>query len=335
VKTSFWFGLALSVFLVGFILYTVDLSALGDAFAQADFKLVLAAVPPILLTHLIRAWRWKLLLSGMKQIPVWTLTSATTIGAMTDMVLPARGGDLVRAWLIGRKEEVSKLACFATLLVEKVMDVGTILLVAIPVLILFPFPHEHSALLGSLRVIVVLGSVLCIGTLAAVFLAGSPTPFIRQLLNRIRLTLPERVQERGTRWGANFASGLVSVRESKHGTAAAFLSMLLWSSFALSNFLILEAFNLGLPAYAAFVLLIFQVLGVTLPSSPGFIGTYHGAVIGGLLLFGINTSVATSVAISMHAAFFIPFILAGLGFLWVEGLSFRNLQSAGSRNRSD
>jgi uncharacterized protein (TIRG00374 family) len=125
----------------------------------------------------------------------------------------------------------------------------------------------------------------------------------------------------------SFVSGLQTLKRREGLVPTIILSCLLWTMFALSNLLILRSFDLRLPTYSAFVILVFQILGVTVPSSPGFIGTYHAAVIAGLSVFGVSQELAVSVAIIMHAAFFLPFILAGLFFVWKENISFQALRS--------
>ena len=106
------------------------------------------------------------------------------------------------------------------------------------------------------------------------------------------------------------------------------LSFLLWSVLALSNSLIFSAFNLQLPWPAAFFILFIQVVGVMIPASPGFIGTYHASVVSGLALFAVPTELGLSVAITMHAAFFFPCILIGLVFLWFENLTLHQLRTS-------
>ncbi len=130
----------------------------------------------------------------------------------------------------------------------------------------------------------------------------------------------------------DFASGLQTIKKGRHLFAVLALSIVLWSTFALSNFLVFRSFSLDLPYYAPFFFLVFQVLGVTLPSSPGFIGTYHAAVVVDFTSFDVSHERALSVAITMHAAFFFPFIAAGLFFLWRENLSMRTLISVNTTN---
>ena len=96
---------------------------------------------------------------------------------------------------------------------------------------------------------------------------------------------------------------------------------------AFSNLLIFYAFDLHLPMFAAFFILMVQILGVLIPSSPGFVGTYHAAVVAGLAVFEVTQELALSIAILMHAAFFFPCILVGLIFLWGENLTLRELRA--------
>ncbi len=96
---------------------------------------------------------------------------------------------------------------------------------------------------------------------------------------------------------------------------------------ALTNVLVLRSFDLHLPLYAAFFFLVVQVLGAIIPSSPGFFGTYHAAIIAGFTVFEVSQEVALSVAVIMHAAFFFPFVVVGLIFLWSENLSLGELRS--------
>jgi len=84
--------------------------------------------------------------------------------------------------------------------------------------------------------------------------------------------------------------------------------------------------------YQVDLLLVFQGFGITIPSSPGFIGTYHAAVVAGLAVFGISYELAIGVAIIMHAAFFLPFIVLGLVFLWTEHVSLQEVWSVKAKN---
>jgi len=326
-KYKIWIGLALSVVLMAVVLYQVDFASLVASIRKARLELVLLAVVCLLSTQLTKAWRWKFLMGSLKSIPTLTLLSPTVIGAMTDMVLPARGGDVVRACILGHNESVSKMSTLATLAIEKALDVAAVLLIALPLVILVPFPGEVHAVVTTLRITVAVAGILCAGLFAAIFFSAWQGKGSISLLERLQSYLPAKLKQRAQQWGKDFLVGINTIKQSHVLLPVALLSLLLWCTNALSNYLILSAFGLDLPLYAPFLFLVFQVFGVTLPSSPGFIGTYHAAVVAAFALFQVNQEVAISVAIVMHAAFFFPFILAGWFFLWMENLTFQSLPS--------
>ena len=320
-------GIVLSVLLLGLVLYRVDLSELFRSLKQGNPLLLLCATLSMLSTLLFRAWRWKCLMESIKPIRIAPLVSATSIGAMTDMVLPGRGGDVVRAWLIGHREDVSKMSSLATLVVEKMIDVVMVLLVAIPVLALVTFPGEMHQAVHSLRLMVIVLSVACVSAIGLLVFFATRGEKVREVAESKLAFLPIRWQGGAVNWIESFAFGLRTIRSGHQAITVFLQSLLLWLAFAASNYLILEAFSLQLPLYAALLFLLFQVLGVTLPSSPGFIGTYHAAVVAACSLFNVSNEMALGVAITMHAAFFFPFIIAGFVFLWREDLTLRSLRS--------
>lgn len=328
-KLRIWIGIALSVLLMAWVLSQVDIGLLGKSLKQIQILPVVMASLCLLSTQWIKAWRWTYLLKSIKPIPPLQLVSPTVIGSMTDMVLPARGGDVVRAFLLGRKQEISRMATLATVVVERILDVITILVMCLAVLALIPFsiPQEGQAVFSRFREVILVTSILCAIAVLVILVVTWRGEKLQKPIERALTLLPRRLQKRALDSVGNFSVGLGSLKSWRDLIMVIFVSLLVWSVFALSNFFILKAFAMELPFYAAFILLFFQVLGVTLPSSPGFIGTYHAAVIAAFSILGILQQEAVSVALVMHAAFFFPFILAGLVFLWRENLSIRSLHS--------
>jgi hypothetical protein len=108
-------------------------------------------------------------------------------------------------------------------------------------------------------------------------------------------------------------------------------SLLLWGTMGLYNFLIVMAFKLQLPLTVGFLLLVFQAFAVMIPSSPGFVGTYHAASVMCLSLWGIAGEAALGVALVMHAGGFFMTIGFGAGSLWAIGVSLRDLTQHDTR----
>src|SRR5262249_17747352 len=129
-------GMTISVILGLVVLYQIDFNQLISALQPVQYSLLGAAVFVTVLTLFIRVWRWQYLLQPVKSMRTLHLCSATAIGFMANMLLPARAGEVVRAHIIGRKEQVSTLASFATIVVERVLDLLSILLLFALLLVL-------------------------------------------------------------------------------------------------------------------------------------------------------------------------------------------------------
>jgi uncharacterized protein (TIRG00374 family) len=324
-KWNVLLGIIISVGFVLGIFYHVDVVQLLTALQSVHpVPFALAAVV-LVFTHVVRAWRWRYLLEPVKLVPVVPLLSAVCIGFMANMLLPAHAGEVIRAYIIGRKAQVSTIASFGTIVVERVMDFMAILLVLVVVLGTMQFPTEMASMARHLRLggyISALGGGLLIGGLWFVHARTAQT---MRLLRLCLAFLPARWLDRLCEALSTFAAGLQTLQRGHHLFPILGLSLFLWTAVGLSNMLVLQAFGLHFPLYAIGLLLVLQTFGATIPSGPGFIGTYHAAVMVGLTVFGVTHELALSVALAMHASFFFPFILVGLVFLWKESLSLHDL----------
>jgi len=327
-KRNVAIGLFISSLLVVLIFRRLDLNQLLNSLQSARYPYLVGAALCPFLAVLTRSLRWRILIMPLKSIATSALFSAVSIGAMTDMVLPARPGDFIRAWLIGKNEDVSKVASFATIVVERVLDIMTLLLILLFVLSFFKMPVESVRVEKALQLIGYVSGAICFAALGALMLLKYKTNPTIRVIKLFFAFLPQRWSERITGALEAFSFGLQAVKKGRHLIGLFSFSLLLWSVFAFSNYIVLSSFDLDFPVSAAFYFLIFQVLGVMIPASPGFIGTYHGAVVAGFAVFRVSTEMAFSVAVMMHAVFFIPFISLGLICLWKENLSFRNLRHA-------
>jgi uncharacterized protein (TIRG00374 family) len=327
-KRNVWIGIIVSVILVGAIAWSVDLRESFRAMAAADFRWVISALVVLGVSMGLRAWRWRFIMEPVKLISTLRLFSAMMIGFMGNMLLPARIGEFIRAYVVGRSQRVSTSASLATIVVERMLDGFTLLAFLVFTIILITFPAESESLTRHIRTAGWLA--FCLYTVVLVFciflrIYGEPT---RRLLLKVLFFLPERWREGLGRLLDAFVHGLEVVKGGWHLVPIMGLSLAAWSLQSVSNWMILMAFHLDLTLGAAFFLVAIQAFGVMIPSSPGFIGTYHAATILGLAAFGISREVALSVSIVMHLLFFIPVSLAGFACLWVENLSFSEITHA-------
>jgi uncharacterized protein (TIRG00374 family) len=328
-------GILISAVFGLFVVYQIDFTQLKAALQSAHHVFLIIASLALLSTNLIRAWRWQYLLDPVKPIGILSLLSATCIGFMANMLLPAHAGEVVRAYVLGRKEQVSTMASLATIVVERVAALLSLLVFLVFVLIYATFPPEMTSVEAGLRMGGYIFAIVCLGLIGGLWLFKSKTAQTIRFVTRGLSFLPMQWREGLIQALRSFAVGLDAIKQGWNLVSIILLSLLLWLAVGLSNSLVFYAFDLQLPLFAAFFILVVQVVGVMIPSSPGYVGTYHAAVIAGLAVFEVTREMALSVAIMMHAAFFFPFILAGLFFLWGESFTFRELSSVKAQNVGD
>jgi uncharacterized protein (TIRG00374 family) len=324
-KWNVLLGIVISIGFVLGILYQVDFTQLLTALQSVHpVPFVLAAIL-LVFTHLIRAWRWRYLLEPVKLVPTLPLFSAVSIGFMANMLLPAHAGEVVRAYIIGRKAQVNTIASLGTIVVERVMDFVAILLVLVFVLSAVRFPPEMASVARYLRIGGYIAALCGSALIGVLWFLHARTAQTMRLLRLCLTFLPVRWLDYLCTVLSTFAAGLQTLQKGHHLLPVLGLSLFLWIVVGLSNMLVLHAFDLHFPLYAIGLILVFQTFGAVIPSGPGFIGTYHAAVVAALAIFSVPHELALSVALVMHASFFFPFILVGLVFLWQESLSLHDL----------
>ncbi len=316
-----WIGLVSSALFVYLALRGVEPARITQALGEADYRYV---PPASLLCYGVlwfRSLRWKILLRGVKEVPTRSLFRATTIGFMANYLLPARLGELVRAYVVGTREGVSGSAVFATVVVERILDVFSILLVFLGVSLLVKVPQGDPELEAALRAggAILFGAALAVvGLLWAV---RKRTAWLTSALSRTLGRAWPRASESLSRLLESFAQGISPFQRGRDLVGIGVYTTLLWLLSAAVVLLIAEGFRLGLPWEAAWLILVALAFGVSIPSAPGFVGTFHYAAVLCLLLYGIPRSEALSFAIVLHATNVIPILLLGLILLWGEGLS--------------
>jgi len=120
--------LALTLGLLAYFLHGVDLKAVWAETRHADGRLLGLAVLIVLLTYTLRAFRWQYLLAPIGKTHFSTAFKTTTIGFAASFLLPARAGEVLRPYLLARRERLPPTAAFATIIVERLLDLVTVLL---------------------------------------------------------------------------------------------------------------------------------------------------------------------------------------------------------------
>jgi len=305
----------------------IDLRRTWDAIAEARPLWLLAAVGATLVTYLLRARRWLTLLSPLGRARFRTAFRTTVIGFTATYLLPLRPGEVLRAYLLARQEGFSAPATFATVVVERVLDLTVILvLFAASVPLVAADVTRNARLEADLRVACWGAAGLAAASLGALFFfAGHPDRLPRAAAWLARL-LPARARTATLEVVRVFAEGLVIMRRPTQLLAAIGWTVLLWNSIALGIWFTSRALGLTCSFVDCFLVLAFLSVGVSLPTPGGLGGFqlfYSLAMTG---FFGADPAVAAAAAIVLHAVSFVPVTLGGLVFMWSDGLTLTGLK---------
>jgi hypothetical protein len=318
-------GLTLGAVCVWLALRGVDFEQMGRALAEAHYGYVALSLAAMMLGHYLRALRWRYLLAPVQPIATGRLFSALMIGYAANSFVPAHLGELLRAFVIGKKSKISAGAAFASIVVERIIDVISLIGLMALVVIVHPFPPwvEASGLFMLAGAIVLLAVLI------------GCKRFEAQTIALVRLALkplPQRAAERIESLALNFFDGIQPLASAGRYLAVGVLSAAIWACYAAVYYLCLAAFDLtrlyALPWYAGLVVLVLTTVSVVVPSTPGYVGTFHYLCQVALLMFDVPASHALSYAIVAHAVGILPVTLIGLAAAQVEGVAIMRTAEA-------
>jgi uncharacterized protein (TIRG00374 family) len=304
-----------------------DLAELARHLAAANYLYLIPAALLTVVALWVRAMRWGLLLHPLQKIGPGTLFSATSIGFMCNNVLPMRLGELIRAFVIRRSTGVRASAAFATIVVERLFDLFSMIGIFGLLLILAPFHNREfkiAALLACLAGLVVLAVL--------VVYHARPVP-VERLVGRL---LPGRVRDRVLGLLRSFGEGLTIFRDLPRLLGVGALTLIMWLMIAVVIKICfasarLQEGGLVLPATSSLVVLVVIAIGVMVPSGPGFVGTMQAAAVLGLGIVGYtDRDRALSFSILYHATQWFPIVLVGLVYLIRENLSLAQVRQISS-----
>jgi glycosyltransferase 2 family protein len=320
--------LILTLGLLAYFLRGVDLRDVWERTRQADARLLLLGVGVTMMTYVLRAFRWQYLLAPIGPTRFATAFRTTVIGFMASFLLPARAGEVLRPYLLARREGLPPTACFATIILERLLDLVTVLLLFGVFVVLV----DPASLAGdpAMYAKVKTGGLLAAGASIAgffvfYFLAGHPERLGAWAL-RVERVLPARLARAVAGLVESFAQGLAVMRRPAHLVGSLALSFPLWLSIALGIWVTSRAFHMTFGYLGSFLVMTLLVVGVAVPT-PGQVGGFHTAYkIAVMTFFGAPESTAVGAAIVLHAVSFVPVTLLGLVFMFREGLSLGGMR---------
>ena len=308
-----WIGLAVSLILIALFLHGTDFREIGDAFADANYLLAFLSLPVYFLAAWFRALRWRYLLRPMKAIGMARLYPIVIIGFMANNLIPARVGELVRAYILREKEGVSMSAGLGTIVVDRVFDALTLLLFLILAGLFATVSPEVRTLA------IVMAALFGVGVVIMYVLVTSESRSRRAVDVVVRL-VPGRAKGRAQGLADSFLEGLQSLRSPTAMAGAWVTSVVSWLLEATMYYMVGEAFGLELGFHIYLLVAAAANLAITLPT-PGGVGPFELGTRWALAPFDVASNTVRAYAIVLHALLLFPVIALGFVFLWAINLS--------------
>lgn len=303
-------GFLLSPLFLWLALRKVKMAEVADALRAVDLAPLALAFCVAAAGCLLMSLRWQYLVSQSQPVGWGAVFSAMMVGYFANNVLPARTGELLRAHVLGRRANLSRAFTLATIVIERLSDVISLLLVLTVIMIGFPLP-TWARRIGLIVFVLLLGGLLILREVAD----GR-----RSAKYLLRFALMQKIAERVRRPLMSFREGLQLLAGGKRLATLLGLSLLIWSLSALTLSLTLASLRLAVPVYGLFFTTAIINLGMVIPSSPGYIGTYQWLVMSALGVFHISHSRALTCSIVLHALWYIPLTVVGAVCFWRENL---------------
>jgi len=325
-RIQIWLGLILALITVYLAGRTVNFRELLLALQEARLPFIILTLIASLVTISLKGLRWRALFYPQRpRLSLLRLCDLIVIGQAINFYIPARLGEVVRAYLTGEEAGISKAYALGTIAAEKLID---IVMLAILVAAMLPFLALPDWLATKLWP--VFFAALAVGILVTILL-GSRRAILR-VVDWVLHWLPAPLAER---WHSRISAGLDGLNGlGKPRVAAAVWgwTVAFWLVAGLTNYLLLLAFDLpASPLIAVFLLVVLQA-GVAVPSTPGKIGVFHYLCMIALSVFGVPTTVGLAYGLTLHAL-----VIGGVSVwaaiaMWRRSWGLRRLAQASQGN---
>ena len=317
-EKKFWIGILITTVCLYITLREIDWEQFFHLFKTIDYIYLFPIFLVIIVSYWLRAYRWRFLLLPIKQIEMKNLFSITMVGFMLNNILPLRMGEFYRAYAVGKDESLSISASFATIILERIFDILTLLLFFFFVSRTFVLPEWANK---TSNLILFLTCLLF--TLLIVMFRFTQVSI--KILGHFVNYLPVKFAQKLKSLFNSFIEGLGVLKNKGHLLIITILSILIWMLMALFNQLVFYSFSSELPLMAAFTLLVITALGVMIPSAPGYIGTFQLFTIIALGLYSVNKVEALSISIFLHISEYLLVTTMGLIYFSKKNISFKKL----------
>ncbi|MCC6457859.1 MAG: flippase-like domain-containing protein [Caldilineaceae bacterium] len=315
-------GLAISAFFIYLVLPSLHLPDVVESLRTANYWWILPGVGVYMVGLWVRAWRWHFTLRHLKPVPVRQLFPLVCIGYFGNNVYPLRAGEVIRSYVLKRSQDISITSSLATVIIERVFDGLVMLLFVFLALPFAPIPQQFRNL------VIVLTVLMLAATAIFVWMAAKP-----QLMSSVygwvaARFLPAPIRTRTDDLYARFMAGLASLGSGRAVLMIFGTSIIIWLLETVKYWFVMHAFDFTVGFIVLMLMNGLVNLATTLPSAPGYIGTFDTPGIETLVAFGVERNLAASYTFTLHAALWLPVTALGAYYFWREQLRWDDFDKA-------
>ena len=331
-RWQFWLGIGISLIFLYIALRGLRIVDVWDVLKTANYWWLIPGIGMYFLAVWARTWRWRYLLKPIKLIPTQRLFPTVVIGYMGNNIYPARIGEVLRSYVLRQDEDVPMSASLATIIVERIFD-GVVMLG----FVFLNLPRlagmsGDSGFIGTIQTLAVYGAALFAAALIFFLLAAMyPQPIFRASKVLIERLLPERYQQKTLGLAERFMEGLKALRSPASVLIVFLISLLVWLLESAKYWFVMQAFPFQVDFFTLMLMNGIVNLATTIPSAPGYVGTFDAPGIAVLKAAGVAGAVAAAYTIALHAALWLPVTLLGFYYLARKGLGWTDMQAVGNR----
>ena len=319
---KFWLGVAISIIFLYLALRGLDFAGFWATVRHANYWWLLPGVAVYFGAVWARTWRWHYMLRHIKPVSLARLFPVVVIGYMGNNVYPARAGEVLRSYILKRKEGVPVSASLATVVLERLFDGLVMLLFVFVTLPFAPLPSGYAAL-------VTLFSVLFFAALVVVLaLAVRPARMSRVYAWLVERVLPTGLRPRVHGLFDRFVEGLQSLRSPRELALIFASSTVIWLTETTKYWFVMQAFPFHVPFSVLMLMTAVVNLATTLPSTPGYVGTFDAPGIAVLTAYNVPKAVATGYTLVLHVALWLPITALGALFMLLQHVGWRDFGRA-------
>lgn len=320
------FALLISVAFLMLIFHKIDISELVTTFKNFNFKNIIWIVVFYVLSLFFRGIRWKALLLDNPKYSSLSLAEIFTVGSMLNIFLPARAGDLYRAYYLGNVKQEKKMKVLGSIILERIFDGICVFMILLFAVLMY---CKHDWILKLSYGI----GTLFVGALVFFFLLFkfNKVDWIFEKIIFVFKWMPKKFLcflDKVRNYMNSFMEGFQVLGSMKYTSIVAFTSFMVWVLEAFVAYLIVNSFGLGLGFAAALFVISLTSFSTMIPSTSVFLGPYQYAYILALGIFGIEKSTALAVSTVHQAILMIILSILGGYYLLKFNISMKDVEEA-------